>query len=109
MHCLPFLHRQILFTGFPPKLKNFVKFKNVQIMVTNWIISSISYYKERLTKLNSLPLSLYVDMQDLLRHPSKLSSKCEISTDFKNLMMTKLDSSVGESTRLSKSDDNYFH
>ena len=55
-----------LFTGLATKQKNVVNFVKLQPMATYWILSSMNDYRERLTNLNLLSLSLNVGMHDLL-------------------------------------------
>ena len=94
---------------------NFVKFEKFQIMAKKWIFSSINDYKERLTKLSTLTLSLFVGMPPFFHYPTILNSKYDIPVNFENSHDDKIKqlSSVREHQvlqyRLLISDDNFFH
>ena len=88
-----------------------MKFEKLQLPATKWILSSLNGYKERLTKINLLLLSLYVEMHDLLVYLTILKSKYDIPVSFENYHDDKTRQySMGEhlisQNRLSKSDHN---
>ena len=87
----------------------------LQKIATKWILSEKQSYKQRLVTLNLLPLSLYIEMYDLLYLIALKQVKYDVE-------LSNLDS-IQESTtrqhsrgelqinknRLVRSDENFFH
>ena len=63
--------------------------ERVQKLATKWILGTSSHYKERLQKLNLLPLSLYIELHDILVLLALLENKYDVSLGgecFKNVL-----------------------
>ena len=90
------------------KLKNYKK-------ATSWILSARNcIYKEKLIALKLLPLSLYVEMHDLLLLLSLLDNKFDIKVTFEYHDFEKTRQSArGElkiaKNPLRKTDENFLH
>ena len=52
--------------AWQPNKSNLAKFERVQEIATKWILNASFEYKDRLLQLKLLPLSLYVEMHNLL-------------------------------------------
>ena len=99
--------------GRLPIKTNFVKFEKFQIMAIKGIFSSVNGYKERLTDLSTLTLSLYVGMPPYFHYPTFLDSKYDVSFENSHDDKIKQLSSGREhqvfQNRLLISDNNFFH
>ena len=91
------------------------KIEKLQKRATSWILSGRNCtYKEKLIALKLLPLSLYVEMHDLLLLLSLLDNKFDIKVNFEYQDFEKTRQSArGElkiaKHRLRKTDENFLH
>ena len=91
------------------------KFEKLQKRATSWIISGRNCtYKEKLIALKMLPLSLYVEMQDLLLLISLLDNKFNVKVNFEYQDFEKTRQNArGESKTAKncprKTDENFLH
>ena len=112
LHWLQGSHCHILFTG---SATNQNKLCEIQTMAIKGILSSLNGYKEGLTDLSTLTLSLCVGMPPFFHYPTFLDSKYDIPVSFENSHDDKIKqlSSGGEhqvfQNRLLKPDDIFFH
>ena len=107
-------YHYVLLAGMAPKQHKPMKSERVQAVVSRWILPSIQRYRERLLKLKLLPLSLHVEMHDLLLFLSLINSKYDIPITFEKACNDKTRQYCRGEYKLKqnkplKSDENYFH
>ena len=93
---------------------NLTEFEKIQHHATKWIIGSDLSYRNRLIKLHILPLSLYVEMHDLLMLSSINTGEFDVESSIENetICDTTRQSNRGEfnlsKPRLKKTNENFF-
>ena len=70
-----------------PNKGNLTEFKSIQHHATKCIIGSDLSYRNRLIKLHTLPLSLYVEMHDLLMLLSIKTGEFDVESSIENETM----------------------
>ena len=97
-----------------PNKGNLTEFEKVQHHATKWIIGSDLSYRNRLIKLHILPLSLYVEMHDLLMLLSIKTGEFDVESSIENetICDNTRQSNRGEfklsKPRLNKTNENFF-
>ena len=97
-----------------PSRNNMDQLERVQKLATKWILCTNSHYKDRLAKLKLLPLSLYIEMHDILMLLALIENKYDVNLKKATYgtCETTRQSNRGEfnltKTRLQKTDENFF-
>ena len=97
-----------------PSRNNMDQLERVQKLATKWILCTNSHYKDRLAKLKLLPLSLYIEMHDILMLLALIENKYDVNLNKATYgtCETTRQSNRGEfqltKTRLQKTDENFF-
>ena len=100
--------------AWQPNKSNLAKFEKVQEIATKWILNASFEYKDRLLQLKLLPLSLYVEMHNLLLLISLDRNEYDVVVDLprvtedKTRQHTRGELTIG-TNRLYKTDENFFH